>query len=224
MDTLLRRLEVLEAAHRKTLAEREGLLARICELEDRVEDLTWQLHKPKTAAKDPEPRELARGETPREGDVEPWLFYCAAGTATQQIQALLDFAEGSAIELQVRSLSSETQLWRTLLTQMNPLDQSLPVKLPALRKLASVHLSSTCHSELLIILRGIPSTAEPLFQQTLPLVITLAEYVNAAWTEVEAANPELLGRVALVLESEEEIKVLTVDKGDTRTSLYVERL
>jgi len=224
MDALLRRLELLETAHRKTLAEREGLLARICELEDRVEDLTWQLHKPKTASKDPEPRELARGETPRDGEVESWLFYCTFGTSTAHIQSVLDFAEGSAFELQVRSLGSEVQLWRSLLALMNPLDQNLPAKLPALRKLASVHLSSTCHSELLIIMRGIPSAADPMFQQVLPLVITLAEYVNAAWTEVEAANPELLGRIALVLESEEEIKVLTVDKGDTRTSLYVERL
>lgn len=224
MEALLRRLELLEAAHRKTLSEREGLLARICELEDRVEDLTWQLHKPKTATKDPEPREPVRGETPRDGEVESWLFYCAFGTSTAHIQSVLDFAEGSAFELQVRSLGSEVQLWRSLLALMNPLDQSLPAKLPALRKLASVHLSSTCHSELLIIMRGIPSAADPMFQQVLPLVITLAEYVNAAWTEVEAANPELLGRIALVLESEEEIKVLTVDKGDTRTSLYVERL
>ena len=58
----------------------------------------------------------------------------------------------------------------------------------------------------------------------LPNIATLAEYVNLSWSEVENNCPELLGRIALVLESEDEIKMLTVDRGDSRTSLYVEKL
>mmetsp|Transcript_6698 Transcript_6698/g.6568 ORF Transcript_6698/g.6568 Transcript_6698/m.6568 type:complete len:106 (+) Transcript_6698:352-669(+) len=105
---------------------------------------------------------------------------------------------------------------------MNVVD--IPSRLSALQKLASVQLASACHNELLIIVRGIPVSAHPLFERILPSILTLAEYVNIAWSEVENNNPDILGRVAVVLECEQEMKVLSVDRGDTRMSLFIERL
>ena len=59
-------------------------------------------------------------------------------------------------------------------------EEDPPKKITGLRKLVSVQLSSACHHELLIIVRSIPRSENPLFQLILPHIATLAEYVNVA--------------------------------------------
>lgn len=225
MEEVLKRLHWLEETSQKSAVERVALLDRICELEDLVEDLTMQLKKSKKPKRTPmvAKESLAINNASKKTNAqedEPWLFYCASGKPYQEILRILDFSEG--FEINSASLVSEEALWVQVLEKMN--EEDLPKKLSALRKLVSVQLSSACHHELLIIVRGIPSSENPLFQLILPHIATLAEYVNVAWSEVENSNPELLGRIALVLECEQEIKILTVDRGDTRLSLFVEKM
>lgn len=225
MEELIKRVEQLEENNQKSLRERELLLNRICELEDLVEDLTLQLKKSKKSIRAPiAPKESlainnASKKTNAQED-EPWLFYCAKSKSYEEILRTLDFSEG--YEIASSALVSEEALWTQILEKMN--EEEIPKKLTALRKLVSVQLSSACHHELLIIVRGIPGNENPLFQLILPHIATLAEYVNIAWSEVENSNPELLGRIALVLECEQDLKILSVDRGDTRLSLYVEKL
>ncbi|CAG9330919.1 unnamed protein product [Blepharisma stoltei] len=225
MEEFIQRLNYIENLQKKGAHEREVLLTRICELEDQVEDLTAQLRK---VRKDPRPPIASREsieinnatkETNAQED-EPWLFYTPPGRPIRDILSLLDFSEG--YELDARSLLTEEALWIQVLERMNVVD--IPSRLSALQKLASVQLASACHNELLIIVRGIPVSAHPLFERILPSILTLAEYVNIAWSEVENNNPDILGRVAVVLECEQEMKVLSVDRGDTRMSLFIERL
>ena len=225
MEELIKRIEILEELGQKSAREREILLNRVCELEDLVEDLTLQLKKARKGMRPPAaPKESlainnASKKTNAQED-EPWLFFCEKGRQYPDILRTLEFSEG--YEISSSALISEEALWTQVLEKMN--EEEIPKKLTALRKLASVQLSSACHHELLIIVRGIPSSENPLFQMILPHIATLAEYVNIAWSEVENSNPDLLGRIALVLECEQEIKVLSVDRGDTRLSLYVEKL
>ncbi|OMJ65864.1 hypothetical protein SteCoe_37505 [Stentor coeruleus] len=225
MEELIKRVEELEKNTQKSSRERELLLNRICELEDLVEDLTLQLKKSKKTIRTPvAPKESlainnASKKTNAQED-EPWLFYCPKNKPYEEILRNLDFSEG--YEITSSALVSEEALWTQILEKMN--EEEIPKKLTALRKLVSVQLSSACHHELLIIVRGIPGNENPLFQLILPHIATLAEYVNIAWSEVENSNPELLGRIALVLECEQDLKVLSVDRGDTRLSLYVEKL
>lgn len=225
MEELLKRVQVLEEISLKSSQERQILLDKICELEDLVEDLTQQLKRSKKTARNPivAKESLAinnAGKKTNAQEDEPWLFYCSPGKTFAEILRKLGFSEG--YELSSSALASEEALWTQLLGKMN--EEVVPKKLSALRKLVSVQLSSACHHELLIVVRGIPSSENPLFQLILPHIATLSEYVNIAWSEVENSNPELLGRIALVLECEHELKVLTVDRGDTRLSLYVENL
>ena len=225
MEELLKRISILEEISQKSTQERSILLDRICELEDLVEDLTIQLKKSSKSKRPPKaPKEsLLINNAPKKTNAqedEPWLFYCGLHKPYQEILRILDFSEG--YEINSSSLLSEEALWIQVLEKMN--EEDLPKKLTGLRKLASVQLSSACHHELLLIVRGIPSSEDPLFQLILPHIATLAEYVNIAWSEVENSNPELLGRIALVLECEQEIKVLSVDRGDTRLSLFVEKM
>jgi hypothetical protein len=225
MEEILKRLEHLEEQSSKSSHERQILLDKICELEDLVEDLTLQLKRCKKSSRIPlvAKESLAinnAGKKTNAQEDEPWLFYCPTGQGFSEILRKLGFSEG--YELTSSALVSEEALWTQLLQKMN--EEEIPKKLSALRKLVSVQLSSACHHELLVVVRGIPGSENPLFQLVLPHIATLAEYVNIAWSEVENSNPELLGRIALVLECERELKELSVDRGDTRLSLYVERL
>jgi hypothetical protein len=225
MEEILKRLEHLEEQSSKSSHERQILLDKICELEDLVEDLTLQLKRCKKSSRIPlvAKESLAinnAGKKTNAQEDEPWLFYCPTGQGFAEILRKLGFSEG--YELTSSALVSEEALWTQLLQKMN--EEEIPKKLSALRKLVSVQLSSACHHELLVVVRGIPGSENPLFQLVLPHIATLAEYVNIAWSEVENSNPELLGRIALVLECERELKELSVDRGDTRLSLYVERL
>ena len=225
MEELIKRVQTLEESSLKSSEERQILLNKICELEDLVEDLTLQLKRSKKSSRIPliAKESLAinnAGKKTNAQEDEPWLFYCSSSLTFTEILRKLGFSEG--YELTSSALVSEEALWTQLLQRMN--EEEVPKKLSALRKLVSVQLSSACHHELLIVVRGIPSSENPLFQLILPHIATLAEYVNVAWSEVENSNPELLGRIALVLECERELKELTVDRGDTRLSLYVERL
>ena len=225
MDELISRVKTLEDNQRRATAERQSLLTRICDLEDQVEDLTNQLRKLKgdTILKTPtsftEKPNLTSKPVNAQED-EPWLFYIPAGKSNAEILARLGFTEVN--ELLATSMLTEEAMWVHVLQKLY--GEELPHKLSALKKLAALQLSSACHNELLLIVRNIPVSNHPLFQHILPHLVTLAENVNIAWSEIENTNPDLLGRVALVLECEEEIRVLSVDRGDTRMSLYVERL
>jgi hypothetical protein len=225
MEELLNRVLLLEDQSEKSSREREILLNRICELEDLVEDLSLQLKRAKKGSRPPAAAKESlainnAGKKTNAQEDEPWLFYCARGKPYGDVLRTLGFSEG--YEIASSALVSEEALWTQVLEKMN--EEDIPKKLTALRKLVSVQLSSACHHELLIIVRGIPGAENPLFQLILPHIATLAEYVNIAWSEVENSNPELLGRIAVVLECEQEMKVLSVDRGDTRLSLYVEKL
>ena len=220
MEDLKKRISELEKENNKYSEEREELLNRISELEDQVEDLTLQLKK-HNSNKVPSQISISANHYPSAAqDDEPWLFYTAPGRTTQELMSVLDFSD--VFELQAPDLLSEEAVWIKLLQKMHGDD--LPVNLPALRKLASAQLYSACHHELMLVVRNIPGASHSLFQHILPHVATLTEFVNNAWTEIENNNPELLGRIAVVLECEQEIKVLSVDRDDTRMSLFVEAL
>lgn len=217
MEAVAKRLDLLERQQRDFDKTTQQLHTRVSALEEKLDTLSGspqQLASKRTLAINNASKQVNSQED------EPWLFYCPSGMPTTRIQQLLDLTDAAAYELQAHQLASERQLWKELLRQMG---QEPPDKLTALRKLAAVQLSAGCHAELLVIVRGIPQANAGL-EQVLPVIVALAEAVNVAWSEVENTNPELLGRVALVLESREEIRTLTVEKADTRTSLYVEPL
>ena len=57
------------------------------------------------------------------------------------------------------------------------------------------------------------------------MVISLCESVTLAWSNVEELNnPSLLGKVAVILESERKIDELCLEKEDSRIVLFVENL
>mmetsp|Transcript_5208 Transcript_5208/g.9569 ORF Transcript_5208/g.9569 Transcript_5208/m.9569 type:complete len:230 (+) Transcript_5208:281-970(+) len=225
MDALLRRVEALERNAAEGNAEREHLREKIAELEEQLEDLKETVkHLGVDYVDKASIRLNNRYKRTNAEDDEPWLFYTGIGTPTEVIRRLLGFTESSAIELPISELVIEEELWRQLLTRFYQDPRGLPSKLSDLRQLAGVELSLACHQELLIILRGLPPSSSPLFKAVLPQVVTLAEYVNIAWSEVENTNPDLLGRLAVILETGEELRELSVERAKSRVSLYVEKL
>lgn len=225
MEAVLRRLESLERSVAEGHAEREHLKDRVTELEEQLEDLKETVkHFGVDYVDKASIRLNNRYKRTNAEDDEPWLFYAPLGTSTEAIRRVLGFTESPAIELPISELVIEDELWRQLLTRFYQDPRGLPTKLSDLRQLASVELSLACHQELLIILRGVPPSASALFKAVLPQVVTLAEYVNIAWSEVENSDPDLLGRLAVVLETSEELRELSVERAKSRISLFVEKL
>jgi hypothetical protein len=225
MESLLRRFEALERNVAEGNFEREQLKERVAELEEQMEDLKETVkHFGVDYVDKASIRLNNRYKRTNAEDDEPWLFYAPLRIPTEAVRRVLGFTESPAIELAISELVIEEELWRQLLTRFYSDPRGLPTKLSDLRQLASVELSLACHQELLIILRGLPPSSSALFKAVLPQVVTLAEYVNIAWSEVENSNPDLLGRLAVVLETEEELRELSVERAKSRVSLYVEKL
>eukprot|EP00357_Protocruzia_adherens_P013340 CAMPEP_0115028722 /NCGR_PEP_ID=MMETSP0216-20121206/36512_1 /TAXON_ID=223996 /ORGANISM="Protocruzia adherens, Strain Boccale" /LENGTH=251 /DNA_ID=CAMNT_0002405045 /DNA_START=21 /DNA_END=776 /DNA_ORIENTATION=+ len=237
---LVRRLEKLEKENSQGRKEREGLLDRVCILDDQVEELTNTLTKLKTKLHTDEIEDLEIA-TPmindrdtaispekklNDADDEPWLFYCKHGTPVETICRTLDISDCTIVELDCTSWNNEKIMWTQLLEkfQHDYLKEEKIDKLSVLRSMAQMELSSACHGEFLLIIRNIPRKSEAQFDVISPHLGTLAEFVTSAWTEIEQANAELLGRIALILESKEEMDKLEIDQADSRLILYVEQL
>ena len=159
------RLRVLEENYRKALTERESLLVRIWDLEDTIEDLTSKLshqssshkiYKPKINYENHDSITLNNStKKTNSAEDEPWLFYWERGRQINAIKSTLRINYGH--ELHANTWRDEKGMWIELLKSLYGPGNEIPDNLKALRKLIAVELSSACHNELLIVVRGVPS-------------------------------------------------------------------
>jgi hypothetical protein len=57
----------------------------------------------------------------------------------------------------------------------------------------------------------------------MPLLISLCETVANCWEQLEAVeDPNLMGKIVVVLESNRKIDELSIEKDDSKIILYVE--
>lgn len=78
-------------------------------------------------------------------------------------------------------------------------------------------------NDVVIILRGIPKQGSPSYEKILSSIASLAGAMCKAF-ETGIKNGELIGRMALVLEAEEELNILNIMKENERMILSVEQL
>ncbi|XP_026192237.1 uncharacterized protein LOC34623383 [Cyclospora cayetanensis] len=141
---------------------------------------------------------------PEEALVAPWLFSCQIGTPTSALQVLLEFSPDSTLEVDCKMWKREEDLWILLLEEMPDefaFRRPDSLQLLDLRRAARRALLELCRGEALILLRNVPGRREaPNNPTAITLVAILAAALSEAWSRVEAAEPEALGRVALVLD------------------------
>jgi hypothetical protein len=159
-----------------------------------------------------------------EENEETWLYYIKKGISTKEIKSKLGLTENVLIIELSTPWSDEESLMKQLLKLFPKFAEfsSIYDKKELKNFLQSV-ISSNLVNDLCIILRNIPKKSENNYDNIISGIATLAEVMSKSWTELEA-NDELFGKMALVMESEEEIQILQITKDNTRLLLFVELL
>lgn len=136
----------------------------------------------------------------------PWLFSCQVGTPTSALQVLLEFDPSVTEELNLRQWKREEDMWITFIEELpEDLRETRPdsLSLDDLRKAARRALLSLCKGELLLILRSVPGKKEANVNPLgITLVAIMAAALSEAWQRAESADPDSLGRIAMVLEGD----------------------
>ncbi|KAL8439425.1 hypothetical protein Efla_004589 [Eimeria flavescens] len=212
-DPLLAIVRELNTRLQASEKERMRLERRVQRLEQQVislSDILQQSGKGKMAAPELDVsasggkhavRELLESE---EALVAPWLFSCQIGTPTSALQVLLEFSPDSTVEVDCKMWKREEDLWILLLEELPDefaFRRPDSLQLLDLRRAARRALLELCRGEALLIIRNVPGRREaPNCPTAITLVAILAAALSEAWNRVDAAEPEALGRVALVLD------------------------
>jgi len=85
-------------------------------------------------------------------------------------------------------------------------------------------LNSLMVDDTVIVLRKIPGKNHKNYEKMLSNIATLAGIMYYAWEEVNSLNEDHSGRIALILESDEELQILNVHKKNSRLNLNIEPL
>jgi hypothetical protein len=79
-------------------------------------------------------------------------------------------------------------------------------------------------NDTVIILRKIPGKNHKNYEKMLSNIATLAGIMYYSWEEVNSSNEDNTGKMALILESDEELQILNVHKKNSRLILSIEPL
>jgi len=94
-----------------------------------------------------------------------------------------------------------------------------------LKNFAITQLTMACASEMLIFIKRFPLANEVKKYTNVVLCIAgLGEVLSNCWKEVENTKPQVLGRVAIVIESEIDIPILSIETEEANFMLSVEPL
>jgi len=85
-------------------------------------------------------------------------------------------------------------------------------------------LNSLMINDTVIILRKIPGKNHKNYEKLLSNIATLAGIMYYSWEEVNSLNEDHSGKMALILESDEELQILNVHKKNSRLILSIEPL
>ena len=85
-------------------------------------------------------------------------------------------------------------------------------------------LNSLMVDDTVIVLRKIPGKNHKNYEKMLSNIATLAGIMYYSWEEVNSLNEDHSGRMALILESDEELQILNVHKKNSRLILSIEPL
>eukprot|EP01016_Furgasonia_blochmanni_P036479 TRINITY_DN4174_c0_g1_i2.p1 TRINITY_DN4174_c0_g1~~TRINITY_DN4174_c0_g1_i2.p1 ORF type:complete len:233 (+),score=35.68 TRINITY_DN4174_c0_g1_i2:326-1024(+) len=159
---------------------------------------------------------------------ETWLYYCKKNVSADEMSKALNIKRDCVVEFNAERWTSEELMWKDVLSkldanlsQMTDWEKTSAV---TLRSIASAAFTDILQKEYLIVVRQLPND-EKTFQARLPNLVSLCEIISSTWTELEALdNPQLLGKIALVLESDKKIDELCIYKEDSKIVLYVDPL
>jgi len=160
---------------------------------------------------------------------ESWLFYCKKDSNVSHIASLVEMTSYKLVEVNCDLILNEETMWIDFIVKIDSNYSSNKKdlegqQLSLLRQMGAVTLSSSLQNELLILIKNLPED-EKRFKLMMGYLTNLCEAVSVCWNEIEElGNPNLLGKVAVVFESNRKIDVLSIEKEDSKIVLYVEPL
>lgn len=225
-EKLVGKVLKLENTVKKLTSENNSLKVKINNLESIVQKICEQL-KISDLSKMDLPNKNTQSLNQDELE-ETWLYYIKSGVTLEKIKQKLNFdQEAVLIELKAELWDDEKKVLIDLLNSFPKYEEysedwsSMSIK--QLKNYLQTILSSSLLGDFCIVLRNLPSKNENKYDTVLSHVATLAEIMYSTWQELEVSN-ELMGKIALVLESDEELQILNIVKNNTRLILFVEAL
>jgi hypothetical protein len=219
-DKLNSKINQLEAQIKKLTNENMSLKAKVNNLEITVEKICSQMN-----IKAPETK--IKTFDADNSEEETWLYYVKKGMPKEKITAKLGFTKPDnliAIDVSVAGWLSEKQMYIDILNQFEKFKEFAEdwngMSESQLEHYLHTILSSSLVSDVVVLLRTLPLKANKNYEKIMSNIASLAGLMYNSWEELEVNN-ELIGRMALVLESEEELQILNILKNNSRLILFV---
>jgi hypothetical protein len=224
-EKLLNKIKKLESQVKKINQENSQLKAKINNLENTVEKICRELNIGFKEKKETYDKNISSPLNSDEENEETWLYYIKKGISTNEIKSKLGLTQNALIIELCSPWVDEETLMKQLLKLFPKFAEFTDCGMDKkqLKTFLQTVISTNLINDLCIILRNIPKKVENVYDNMISGIATLAEVMNKSWTELEA-NDELFGKMALVMESEEEIQIIQITKDNTRLLLFVELL
>jgi hypothetical protein len=170
----------------------------------------------------------------KEEKEETWLYYILSSQklSTENILSMLNIVDEdkTILEISANDFVNEFGLYNKLLEKFesfNEYDQDFKsMDTPQVISYFEEIFEVTLMSDTVLIIRDIPSKKNPDYNELIGIIASLIEKIHKIYNNVlkKEVDSEGLGKMKMVLETEEEINILNVVKNDSRFLMNVEKL
>ena len=170
----------------------------------------------------------------KEEKEETWLYYILSSQklSTENILSMLNIVDEdkTILEISANDFVNEFGLYNKLLEKFesfNEYDQDFKsMDTPQVISYFEEIFEVTLMSDTVLIIRDIPSKKNTDYNELIGIIASLIEKIHKIYNNVlkKEVDSEGLGKMKMVLETEEEINILNVVKNDSRFLMNVEKL
>ena len=170
----------------------------------------------------------------KEEKEETWLYFILSSQklSTEKILSLLNIIDEdkTVIEISANDFVNEYGLYIKLLEKFesfNEFNQDFKsMDTPQVVSFFEEIFEVTLMSDTVIIIRDIPSKKNPDYNELMGVIASLIEKIHKIFNNVlqKETDTEGLGKMKMVLETQEELNILNIVKNDSRFLMNIEKL
>ena len=172
----------------------------------------------------------------KEEKEETWLYYILSSSkyTTEKILSLLNITDPNKTVLEISSNNfvNEYSLYIKLLEKFETFNDYnndfINMETPQIISYFEEIFEVTLMSDTVIIIRDIPSKNNSNYEELMGLIVGLINRVQKIYDNAEGKDndneEEGMGKMKMVLETEEDINILNIVKNDSRFLLNIEKL
>ena len=172
----------------------------------------------------------------KEEKEETWLYYILSSSkyTTEKILSLLNITDPNKTVLEISSNNfvNEYSLYIKLLEKFETFNDYnndfINMETPQIISYFEEIFEVTLMSDTVIIIRDIPSKKNSNYEELMGLIVGLINRVQKIYDNTEGKDndneEEGMGKMKMVLETEEDINILNIVKNDSRFLLNIEKL